>query len=167
MRLGWLLVVPVVVMILFGPQPMGDFAIDRTPNLPPYAFDIAKYASDTGQRVPALRFLDVLEGVKDNNRIYLTGHDVTLEGFTSRPEIVGAGAFLFTRYLISCCAADAQPLSVVITGADTVPPKGQWAHVTARLNPGRHGRSKYGPVLTLTKIELIKAPANTYETFRG
>ena len=46
-RIGWLLVVPIAVLILFGPQPMGDFAIGRTPNLPPYAFDIAKYTSDT------------------------------------------------------------------------------------------------------------------------
>ena len=64
-HIGWLLVVPVVVMILFGPQPMGDFAITRTPNLPPYAFDIAKYASDTNQSVPKLLFLDVLGGAKD------------------------------------------------------------------------------------------------------
>jgi uncharacterized repeat protein (TIGR03943 family) len=166
-RIGWLLVVPVVVMILFGPQPMGDFAIGRTPNLPPYAFDIAAYASQTGQHVPDLRFVDVLQGSEQaGNRDYLTSHDVTLEGFVSRPEISGAGTFLFTRYLISCCAADAQPLSVVINGAPSIPPKGRWAHVTARLESGARGEGKLGPVLTLSRIELIKAPANTYETLR-
>jgi uncharacterized membrane protein YcgQ (UPF0703/DUF1980 family) len=49
----------------------------------------------------------------------LTGatHDVVLRGFVSMTEIAGSNSFLLTRYLISCCAADAQPMSVVILEA--------------------------------------------------
>ena len=61
-RVGWLLVVPVLVVALFGPQAMGRYAVGRTPHLPPFAFDIAEYAHGTGQRTPELRMADVIEG---------------------------------------------------------------------------------------------------------
>ena len=90
---------------------------------------------------------------------------MTLEGFVTHAGILGRGTFLFTRYLISCCAADAQPLSVVIAGASAIPPDNQWADITARLD-GRARPNKYGPEMAATKIALIKTPANTYESLR-
>jgi uncharacterized repeat protein (TIGR03943 family) len=167
-KIGWLLVVPVVVLILFGPQPMGDFAIGRTPNLPPYAFDIAAYASTSHQRVPQLRFVDVLDGTKQpGNRAYLVDHDVVLQGFVSLTGVDGPNSFVLTRFLIACCAADAQPLSVTIIGAPSIPDKDRWADVTARFDPAASSSTaKYGPVMRAASIKLVSAPSGPYELLR-
>jgi uncharacterized repeat protein (TIGR03943 family) len=168
-RIGWLLVVPVVAIILFGPQPMGEFALRRTPHLPPYAFDIAAYASSTDQRVPQLKMSDFLEGaVQNGNRQYLATHDVELRGFVSVPGVAGPESFVLTRYLITCCAADAQPLSVTIVGVASLPAKNQWLDVTARYDPAIQPVKKdtYGPVLRLTKLQPISTPSGPYESLR-
>jgi uncharacterized repeat protein (TIGR03943 family) len=168
-RIGWLLVLPVVAIILFGPQPMGEFALRRTPHLPEYAFDIAAYASSTGQRVPALKMSDFLEGAAQNgNREYLATHDVALRGFVSLPGIAGPDSFVLTRFLITCCAADAQPLSVTIVGVAMVPAKGQWLDVTARFDPAIRPVAKgaYGPVLRAKNLQPISAPSGPYESLR-
>jgi uncharacterized repeat protein (TIGR03943 family) len=168
-RIGWLLVTPVVAIILFGPQPMGDFALRRTPHLPEYAFDIAAYASSSGQRIPALKMSDFLEGaVQSGNREYLASHDVMLRGFVSLPGVAGPGSFVLTRYLITCCAADAQPLSVTIVGASSVPDKNQWLDVTARYEPTirRVANGDYGPVLRAQRLQPISTPSGPYESLR-
>ena len=92
-------------------------------------------------------------------------HDVLLRGFVSVLDPAGPGSFVLTRYLMSCCAADAQPLSVTITGR---PPgagvKAKWYDVTARLTPAAPG--KYGPVFAGVHMKAIAEPAGTYETLR-
>ena len=166
-RVGWLLVLPIAVLILFGPQPMGDFAIGATPNLPPYAFDIAAYASRVGERQPQLRLADVLQGVKQaGNRTYLATHDVVLIGFASSTGVAGRDSFVLTRFLISCCAADAQPLSVTIVGASVVPEKNQWVEVAARYEPDASNGNKYGPVMRASSVKLIPEPKGPYESLR-
>lgn len=168
-RIGWLLVIPVVAIILFGPQPMGDFALSRTPHLPQYAFDIGAYASSTNQRVPALKLSDFLEGaVQNGNREYLATHDVKLRGFVSFQGVAGPDSFVLTRYLITCCAADAQPLSVTIVGVTSLPAKNQWLDVTARYDPAIRPVKKdtYGPVLRVKKLDPISTPSGPYETLR-
>jgi hypothetical protein len=48
-RSGWLLVVPIVVVLAFGAQSLGAFAASRSSGqLPDYSFDIAAYAASTG-----------------------------------------------------------------------------------------------------------------------
>jgi uncharacterized repeat protein (TIGR03943 family) len=168
-RIAWLLVVPVVAIILFGPQAMGEFAVARSPHLPSYAFDIAAYAAGTGQRAPTLKMSDLLEGIEQRtNRDYLATHDVTLTGFVSFRSVSGRDSFVLTRYLISCCAADAQALSVTIVGAGPLPQKGQWLNVVARLQStgATSLSSKYGPTLRFESMKQISAPAAPYETLR-
>lgn len=168
-RIGWLLVTPVVAIILFGPQPMGDFALRRTPHLPEYAFDIAAYASSSGQRVPALKMSDFLGGAtQSGNHDYLVSHDIALRGFVSFRGVAGPDSFVLTRYLISCCAADAQPLSVTIVGATSVPDKNQWLDVTARYDPTIRpvANGGYGPVLRAKHLQPISPPTGPYESLR-
>jgi uncharacterized repeat protein (TIGR03943 family) len=165
-RVAWLLVAPVVAIILFGPQAMGEFAVGRTPNLPPYAFDIAAYASSTNQKQPRLKVLQVLDGARERgNRAYLSAHDVVVEGFVSVVGPRGPRSFVLTRYLMSCCAADAQPLNLTMVEARAVPAKGEWVAVTARLVPTAHA-GKYGPVMTAKRVQAVPTPSAQYESLR-
>lgn len=69
---------------------------------------------------------------------------------------------LLYRYMISCCVADAMPLSVVLTGADVAGLKQQgWVRVRGRLSPGPDGASL---AIAVESIEPIKAPGHPYLT---
>jgi uncharacterized repeat protein (TIGR03943 family) len=169
-RVGWLLVVPLLVVIGFGANSLGAFAASRrSTHLPPYAFDIAAYAEQTGQHAPALRLADVLEGLRVRaNRSYLAAHDVKLEGFVSQRGVIDSHSFVLTRFLVSCCAADAMPLNIVVLDADTVPDVNQWVVVTARLadtTPDASGDDPR-PVMRASRIQRVEEPKAPYESLR-
>jgi uncharacterized repeat protein (TIGR03943 family) len=172
---GWLLTIPIVVVILLGPQSLGAFAAARggTRGLPPYSFDIAAYAAAQGDDVPTLQLVDVQQGVRQRpNREFLTEHSVRLAGFVTREPSLGPHAFLLNRFLVSCCAADALPMRIAMVHADRIPKQEQWVVVTARLEAGHlderpSSRSAGGlPTMHVEDIDLIDEPAGPYETLR-
>jgi uncharacterized repeat protein (TIGR03943 family) len=174
-RVGWLLAVPVAVMLALGSQSLGAFAAGRASNraLPAYSFDIAAYADAQGDDVPTLQLVDVKLGAgQRGNREYLERHLVRLEGFVTHDDSLAPGGFMLTRFLVGCCAADATPLSIAMTGADHVPPEEQWVAVTARLQ-GRDaiaaaptGSSRSGTTMRVHAMERIDEPSGPYETLR-
>jgi uncharacterized repeat protein (TIGR03943 family) len=169
-RSGWLLIVPIVVVLAFGAQSLGAFAASRSgTQLPEYSFDIAAYASSTGQSRPALKLSDIEEGVRAKaNREFLATHDVVLIGFVTRPVAFGPGTFVLTRFLLSCCAADAIAINLAIVGARAVPGPNQWVKVTAHLEPRPQvvGLDGGMPVLRADAIRRVHAPSGPYESLR-
>ncbi len=173
-RVGWFLVLPIVVVIAVGTQSLGSFAAGRSGSraLPEFSFDIAGYAHDQGESVPTLQVLDVYLGAKQSgNRQYLLAHDVRLLGFVTRNTAMANGDFVLNRFLISCCAADATRLSVAMTGAAKVPRDNQWIEVRARLlpqPPPSSATDSDGPkaLFRVRDIRRVSAPSNPYEGLR-
>jgi putative membrane protein len=64
------------------------------------------------------------------------GSRVSFEGFVALREGMPADEFMLTRFMVSCCAADALSLSVRVVGA---PPgkytEDQWVRVTGNIYP--------------------------------
>ena len=58
-----------------------------------------------------------------------------LLGFATASPSLGAHTFVLNRFLISCCAADATAIRLVMVDADPVPKQGKWVEVTAQLDP--------------------------------
>jgi uncharacterized repeat protein (TIGR03943 family) len=169
-RVGWFLVLPIVVVIAVGTQSLGSFAAGRagSRSLPEFSFDIAGYAQDRGESIPALQVLDVSLGAgQPGNRQYLLEHDVRLRGFVTRDAASSSGGFVLNRFLISCCAADATRLSVGMTGAGRVPADDAWVEVRARLLPARVNAPD-GPrsVFRVRELRRVSAPADPYEVLR-
>jgi uncharacterized repeat protein (TIGR03943 family) len=81
---------------------------------------------------------------------------------------LGNNSFVLTRFLMSCCAADARPLNVTLVGAAQTPPSEQWIEVTARYEPDLTAAhdTRYGPVLQVKHIKPVDAPASPYESLR-
>ena len=52
-----------------------------------------------------------------------------------RTPTLGPRSFVLTRFLVSCCAADATPMNIAMIDADHVPKVGHWVEVTAQLDP--------------------------------
>ncbi|HTF51191.1 MAG TPA: TIGR03943 family protein, partial [Pseudonocardia sp.] len=67
------------------------------------------------------------------------------------------------RLVISCCAADARPMTVRLTGAPDVP-SGTWLRVRARLLPGSATVADgYTPSVRVLDAEPVPEPAEAYE----
>ncbi|WIE72583.1 TIGR03943 family protein [Curtobacterium sp. MCJR17_020] len=93
----------------------------------------------------------------------LVGKQVRLSGFVVPGE---DGSFTLTRFVISCCAVDAQPvgLGVVTDDADgSAPDEGQWVTVTGALaaNPDQSADARI--VIKAAKVTEIAQPKDPYE----
>jgi uncharacterized membrane protein YcgQ (UPF0703/DUF1980 family) len=67
--------------------------------------------------------------------------------------------------VITCCAADATPMKVALTGelASRLPDD-QWIRVNGRLRPGSATQAnEYTPTLTVSSLTTITAPEDPYE----
>jgi uncharacterized repeat protein (TIGR03943 family) len=167
---GWLLTVPVIVIVLFGTEALGAYAAQQASGtLPPYSFNLAAYAESQGGATPVLMTQDVVNGVHTRaNREFLLTHDVRLTGFVTAPGKFGPGSFVLSHFLITCCAADAYALLIGMTRVREVPASGQWVEVVARLRP--HLRAvtddDIPAVMQLRSLKPIDEPKAPYEAIR-
>ncbi|MGN7224050.1 TIGR03943 family putative permease subunit [Curtobacterium flaccumfaciens] len=95
----------------------------------------------------------------------LVGKQVELSGFVVPGD---DGSFTLTRFVISCCAVDAQPVGLgVVTGdgdgTGAVPDEGQWVTVRGALaaNPDQSADARI--VVRAAKITDIAQPEDPYE----
>jgi uncharacterized repeat protein (TIGR03943 family) len=172
---GWLLVVPILVVLVLGQQSLGAFAAahSSTRNLPPYSFDIAGEADSQDTSQPELQLVDVYLGAQQlGNRGYLAQHAVRLRGFVTTSHDLGPNGFVLTRFLVSCCAADATPVSIAMVDGDHAPKPGHWVEVTAQLEPHyvAPGAASASDLPTTTmrvhSITSIGEPSEPYEGLR-
>ncbi|MBO9038760.1 TIGR03943 family putative permease subunit [Curtobacterium flaccumfaciens] len=93
----------------------------------------------------------------------LVGKPVELTGFVVPGD---DGSFTLTRFVISCCAVDAQPVGIgVVTGdgTGTAPDEGQWVTVRGALaaNPDQSADARI--VVKAAEITDIAQPEDPYE----
>ncbi|MEM9563947.1 MAG: hypothetical protein AAGA93_15100 [Actinomycetota bacterium] len=112
---GWLLALPLLVLVSVAPTALGAVAADRVdafvPTEPTERFvDLPDTSEPIEMRV--IEFLD--RAAWDEGRS-LEDRVIRLEGLVvNDPEI--ANGFKLTRFLVSCCAADGIPLQVTLHG---------------------------------------------------
>ena len=90
----------------------------------------------------------------------LVGKRVTLTGFV----VPGSdGSFTLTRFVISCCAVDAQPVGLGVTTDGTVPAENQWVTVTGALaaNPDQSADARI--VIKAATVKRVDQPRDPYE----
>jgi uncharacterized repeat protein (TIGR03943 family) len=90
----------------------------------------------------------------------LVGRRVELTGFV----VPGAdGTFTLTRFVISCCAVDAQPVGLTVTTTGTVPAEDHWVTVTGALatNPDQSAAARL--VIKAASVKQIAQPRDPYE----
>jgi uncharacterized repeat protein (TIGR03943 family) len=161
-RVGWLLVAPILAIAIVAPSPLGAFAASRAPTtLPILTRNFGPLPPPTAGAVD----LPLTEFV--GRAVYGRGQSlrdipVRLIGFATT-DTRGDG-FLLTRFVISCCAADARPVRVAIRGGQPpLPAPDTWVEVTGTWNPEtRSGEDTRPPTLNLTSLRTIPPPANQY-----
>ncbi|MBO2451277.1 TIGR03943 family protein [Actinomadura barringtoniae] len=160
-RISWLLTLPLLAIILVAPPALGSYSANRVgtalqpppgfPPLPsgdPLKMTVNDYAGraayDHGQSLGTRR--------------------IELTGFVSRDP--SGGAYL-VRMMLNCCAADALPVKVRLTGQ--VPPVLQpdtWLDVIGTFTPGQTrdpANNGVIPFINVTQARPISAPKDPYE----
>jgi uncharacterized repeat protein (TIGR03943 family) len=129
------LIVPIVVVLALPPATLGSFAASRRSTLSggyvTSVEDIVNGELSLADVGGALRSRDAMRALSDR-----AGTSVEFVGFVNRDEGTPADEFTLTRFLISCCVADALSVEVRVVGA---PPgrfkNDDWVRVEGRLYP--------------------------------
>jgi uncharacterized repeat protein (TIGR03943 family) len=155
---GWLLVLPVFLVLLVPPPALGAFAAGRAgAQVPrPAAVDSEDLA---GPDPVPVELHDYAERAAWDDGRTLAGHAVVLTGFVTPRE---AGGWYLSRMVISCCAADARSYLVEIAGtpADRVPARNSWQQVTGTYTPGD---GTHTARITAFEVRPVAAPQDPYE----
>jgi uncharacterized repeat protein (TIGR03943 family) len=152
------LAIPVVVVLALPPASLGSFAAGRRSQLSAAAFvpnveDIATGDLSLADVAGAVRSDEAMAALRAR-----AGAEVSFIGFVNRRSGMPADEFLLTRFLISCCVADALSVEVRVVGS---PPgefaKDHWVRVTGLLYPLQNE-----VVIDATEVERVPEPKHPY-----
>lgn len=162
---GWLLIVPVLVLLLVAPPALGSFAASRqapraggaaTGAFPPLADPV-----DGAVPLPVSEF--VSRALYDEHRS-LAQARVRVLGFVTPGD---HGGYRLARFNVFCCAADAEAYEIDVRGDPTPRKADQWLLVEGRWLPEPVARgmqpSSRRPVLVAEAVTLVRPPADRYE----
>ncbi|PRY36129.1 TIGR03943 family putative permease subunit [Umezawaea tangerina] len=162
-RSPWMLLLPVLAVFLISPPALGADTVNRSDRN-------AAQETKKGNGFAALPAGDVLP-MSLTEFVTRTAWDdsgslddrtVKLTGFVVRKN----DATYVARLAISCCAADASPIKVRMTGSGfEAMPTDQWVEVTGKVVPGSATKdTAYVPTFTVSDIAPIATPTDTYES---
>jgi len=155
---GALVVLPVVVVLALPPATLGTFAASRRSSLAGAGFAGSAGDISTGE----VTLVDVAAALRSKEAmqslVKRAGSDVSFVGFVSRDPSMPADEFSLTRFLISCCAADALTVQTRVVGA----PAGKfhdddWVRVEGQIFPlGRE------VLVDAASVAKVSRPAHPY-----
>jgi uncharacterized repeat protein (TIGR03943 family) len=163
-RSTWMLVLPVLAIFLIAPPALGADSVNRSGGR-----SIAQTQSVTKVAFPPLPAGDPLPmAMKDvitragwDATNALTGRTIRITGFIARQ----GNSVHLARLIINCCAADAFPVKVRLTGdAVAALRNDQWIEATGTIQPDTAtAANSYTPVFTVSTVNTIPAPNDPYE----
>ncbi|RKT53176.1 TIGR03943 family putative permease subunit [Saccharothrix australiensis] len=161
-RSPWLLLLPVLAVFLISPPALGADTVNRTDrNAAQESRAGNGFAPLPADAVIPLTITEFVTRTAWDDSGSLDGRAVRLTGFVVRKE---QNVYL-ARLTISCCAADAAPVKVLMVGQDFgALPTDQWVEATGRVVPGSATKeTAYVPTFTVEGITPIVPPEDTYE----
>ncbi|MER5434911.1 TIGR03943 family protein [Streptomyces sp. NPDC002588] len=159
-RVAWLLFLPVLSLLFYAPPALGSYTAAREPAK-------AVAVQDEGfDPLPATSPLPMtLTGFtqrvqQDRSRAVRT-RTVLMTGFVSPAPAKDDGWYL-TRIIISCCAADASSVKVLVHGVPA-PKTDSWVNVTGTWHAsGTLGTSSAVVALDGRSVKKVRKPSNSY-----
>ncbi|HEV7977294.1 TIGR03943 family putative permease subunit [Amycolatopsis sp.] len=163
-RSAWLLMVPVLAVFLVAPPALGADSVTRTEARAPLsatATDAAAFPPLPAEDVVPLRMSDFVSRAGWDGNGTLNGRTIALSGFVVQSD----EGTLLARMVISCCAADAYPVTVKLTGDAAHAYKSDaWIEVTGTVVPGTATKANsYTPDFTVATIRPVLTPQDPYE----
>ncbi len=163
-RVAWLLLLPTLALLLFAPPAIGSFQASRNGTAlgSRASSDFAPLPEGDPVRISVLDYAS--RAVFDQGRS-LADRRVMLSGFL----IAGPnGEPYLARMMVQCCAADARPIKVGLTGevpADVGPDL--WLEVVGTYTERSDRDPVNGesiPYLQVASSKVISAPSQQYES---
>jgi uncharacterized repeat protein (TIGR03943 family) len=163
-RSAWLLMVPVLAVFLVAPPALGADSVTRTEARAPQpaaATDAAAFPPLPGEAVVPLLVSQFVARAGWDTTGTLNGRTVSISGFV----VHSSGSTLLARMVISCCAADAYPVTVRLIGGSAGHFKNDaWVEVIGQVVPGTAtSANSYTPDLTVGAVHAVPAPKDPYE----
>lgn len=153
-----LIILPVVVVLALPPASLTSYAASRRSSFSSAGFttsaeEVSEGELSLGDVAGALRSEEAMQAL-----VARAGTEVDFTGFVTRDAGAPPDEFVLTRFLISCCVADALSVKVRVVGA---PPadlaEDQWVRVTGQLYPLANE-----VIVDATKVERVKRPKRPY-----
>jgi uncharacterized repeat protein (TIGR03943 family) len=170
-RVGWLLLVPVVVALVFDPGALGSYAVGQqaSASFNDVDFDLADHlrSHTFGGQAADLQLCEFVWSASDPaDRRLLASTHVRLIGFVTRLE--GAGPLYLARLRMGCCAGDAVASLVELRGAEPRPADDTWVEVVGTFDRQASAASDdpTRPVIRVERMRRIREPSEPYEYFR-
>lgn len=157
-RAAWLVLAPVVAILVIAPPALGAYSAKRLPvsSIKPPS---RQFPALTGTDPIQVSLLDFYSRSAFDAGHTLTGHQIALTGFVLRPE---PGSFQMARLVITCCAADAQPVVAQVLTSAAPPARDTWVTVTGTFG-GISPSDATVPVLRADTVAPVRQPADPYD----
>jgi putative membrane protein len=156
-RLG-AIVAPVVATLVVPTASLGSYAASRRSSFVSSGYTSTAADIESGE----LTLIDVAGAVRSREAmgalVQRAGSEVSFVGFVTRDPGMPADEFLLSRFLVSCCVADALSIQVRVVGA---PPgafaEDDWVRVTGAMYPlGRE------VIVDVSDVEPVPRPKRPY-----
>ncbi len=154
---------PAILGLMVPPQPLGAGAMGNR--------DVSTLASvpvPSGRDAMGLppgerNILDWLIAFqRQQNPTAFDGDEANVIGFVFRNNLFATDTFMISRYIISCCVADATPIGLIVQWSETAAlPDDQWVQVKGTFAVGTFNNMEI-PILRATSITAVVPPAQPY-----
>jgi putative membrane protein len=157
-----LVALPLLLGILVPPQPLGAYAV----GVPEVNTDGVGLGSDQDTPIRTTGERNILDWLRAfaaaDDPAAFDGQKAIVVGFVYRDETFAADQFMVSRFIVSCCVADAIALGLVVSWPDSVAlPLDTWVEVRGRFRQGRlDGTSK--PILIADSVTPTTTPDQPY-----
>ncbi|MEV7028502.1 TIGR03943 family protein, partial [Kitasatospora sp. NPDC093558] len=161
-RVAWLLTVPAVLLLCFTPPALGSFTASR--DGADATVEKAHYA-DLAPQQPAVALpmpMSLMEfiGRSHDPQRSLQDRRVRLTGFVTPGP--GPDEWYLNRLVVSCCAADARRLRVLVHASGPAPAADSWVDLTGVWHPLPDAPPNTPPRLDASEHHAVPQPRAPY-----
>ncbi|WP_405733881.1 TIGR03943 family protein [Streptomyces sp. NBC_00028] len=160
-RVSWLLILPLLALVLVAPPALGSYSAMRTGTALQQAYGYEDLPATGPLRLGVADYAG--RAVYGHGR-ELRGREIKVTGFVALDK---SGRPYLVRMALNCCAADAQPVKIALTGK--IPPvlrPDAWLEVTGGYTPERTTDPvNNGPIpyLKVTSARPVATPKDPYD----
>ena len=160
-RISWLLLLPLFALILVAPPALGSYSAVRTGTAIQQPYGLSKLPADNPLTLGLVDY--ATRAVYDHGHS-LGDRQLKVTGFVALDK---SGAPYLVRMALNCCAADAQPVKIALTGK--IPPVLQpdtWLLVTGTYSAKQTKdpvNNRPIPYFQVTQAKPVPTPKDPYD----
>lgn len=161
-RIGWLLLVPFLLLGVVTPGPLGAFSAERDSGRVVTDGEAPLFEPIAGDGEVRLAVGEYSMRALYDDPENLEGRTFSLTGFAS--TLPSGDGWALTRMSLNCCAGDAQAIKVRVLGAPA-PADNDWVRLTGRWKQVSTSVDDPTtlPVIEASDLQQVDVPANPYE----